>query len=90
MREKWGEPYGIWPRDLPRKWAKEKVGSCGDFRDWPICPKVGEWRLGWLQVAMVTLNPHLRGRVEADSGFALLGLSDYQVLKGSQAAKSRP
>ena len=38
---------------------------------------------GMHPVAMVTLNLHLQGRVEADSGFALLGLSDYQVLKSS-------
>lgn len=63
--------------------------SYGDIRDWPICPKVSKWGLGWLQVDMVTLNPHLEGRVEAGSGLALLSLSDYQFLKGSQASKSR-
>lgn len=47
------------------------------------------WVLEWLHVAMVTLNPYLEDRVESGSVFALLGLLDWQVLKGSQAAKSR-
>ena len=56
-------PDGAFSKDLPPKWVKEKTGPCGNFRDWPVCPEFGKWGLGWLQVAMVTLNPHLESRV---------------------------